>query len=225
MVYKQKWCFRILMVYFTSIFLVTTICEAKTTTEPCQNLGKVNDIDDLLFQFYSNIDNQCLFEMPTEELEKIWGIRIVNYDVNSSSEEKNNSNIELQRIKKMEDGFFIRKVNYEQNIPAFDIYMTEKYRNKNKGWGGSVSKGQFPKLLPPPERVHAFLDNPHWRRPHIQGQLPTIPKNTVYEQYSKYYWVNGDRLEKQPVLFIETGLFPKPMNIILYSQAKILDFK
>ena len=48
----------------------------KTT---CKNLGKVGDLDDLLFQMYSNLDSHCLFEMPVGELERIWGIPVVDF--------------------------------------------------------------------------------------------------------------------------------------------------
>ena len=43
--------------------------------QACKNLAKIKGIDDLLFQMHSNLDSYCLFEMPTEELERIGGSR------------------------------------------------------------------------------------------------------------------------------------------------------
>ena len=64
----------------------------KTT---CKNLGKVGDLDDLLFQMYSNLDSHCLFEMPVGELERIWGIPVYDYTppTDTASEEVNRRNI------------------------------------------------------------------------------------------------------------------------------------
>lgn len=230
MIYKQKWYFRVLRVSFICIFLsIITICEAKeTTTNSCQNLGKVKDIDDLLFQFYSNIDSQCLFEMPTEELEKVWGIRVLDY-INASSDKLNELNKEVKRIRKNEEGIFVRKVNFEQDISAFNIHLTDKYRDQNQGWGGAVGKGQFPKLLPPPQVVSDFVEPNNLvdllNEPDIRGEWPIIPQNTVYQKYSKYYWINKSQSDKQPVLFFKTDFFPSPQGLTLYSEARILDFK
>lgn len=208
--------------------LTITICEAKGTTATCPNLAKVNDIDDLLFQFYSNLDNQCLFEMPTEELEKIWGIRVLDY-VNRSYDEKDILNREYQRIRKNEDGFFVSKRNYEHGISAFDISLTDRYIDKNKGWGSSVGKGQFPKLLPPPQIVNDFFDFPYVEDFHVSlsGKIAllVIPKDTVYHKNSQYFWLNKSLSDHQPVLFIRAGFLPKPGSITLYSEARILDFK
>ena len=40
----------------------------------CRGLHKVKDIDDLLLQIYTNIDSHCIFDIPMETLERIWGI-------------------------------------------------------------------------------------------------------------------------------------------------------
>ena len=43
----------------------------------CRGLHKVKDIDDLLLQIYNNIDNQCMFNIATDKLEKILNIPII----------------------------------------------------------------------------------------------------------------------------------------------------
>lgn len=180
----------------------------------------MKDIDDLLFQFYSNIDSQCLFEMPTEELEKVWGIRVLDY-INASSDKLNELNIKANKASENEESFFVRKADFEQGISAFYIDLTDKYRDKNRGWGGSVGKGQFPELLPPPQVINKPF-NPKIR-PFIDGNEPIIPKDTVYQKYSNYYWLNKFQLDNQPVLFFKTDFFPTPSGLTFYSQALILN--
>jgi len=46
-------------------------------TAPCKGLKPYNNLDELLYQFYINLDSDCLFEMSVEELEKIWGVKIL----------------------------------------------------------------------------------------------------------------------------------------------------
>lgn len=220
---KIKWFNYISLVFFIAIFLsITTISEAKETTmSTCKNLQKVKDIDDLLFQFYSNLDSQCLFAMPTQKLEKIWGIRVLDY-IGASSDKVNDLNIESQERWENKEGLFVSKENFEQGIPAFHIRVTHKYVDKNKGWGGSAGKGQYPKFLPAPQIVNKHVDESD-QKPRIHGSRPIIPKNTVYEKYSRYYWVNRSNSNEQPVLLLETNYLPDPIHIILYSQAKILN--
>ncbi len=49
---------------------------AKVKDGDCKGLRKVTDVDDLLKQFYDNIDSDCLFQIGTDDLEKIWGIKV-----------------------------------------------------------------------------------------------------------------------------------------------------
>lgn len=205
-----------------SLFTITS-CEAKETNMgTCKNLHKVKDIDDLLFQFYSNIESQCLFEMPTQELEKIWGIRILDY-IGASSDKKDKLNIEYHLTWENKDGLFLTKEDFERGIPAFSINITKKYRNDNAGWGGSIGQGQFPKLLPPPFIINKPFDP--FIKPHIEGRKPITPKNTVYEIHSQYYWLNKERIDQLPVLFAYTDIFPSISSFVLYSKASILNIK
>lgn len=75
--------------------------------------------------------------MPSEELEKIWGIKKLDY-IGKSSDKKNKLNREFHLIVENKDGLFLTKEDFEHGIPAFYIHLTEKYTDKNKGWGGSI---------------------------------------------------------------------------------------
>ena len=45
---------------------------------PCRALTPYNSLDGLLFQFYINLNTDCLFKMPVEDLEKAWGVKILS---------------------------------------------------------------------------------------------------------------------------------------------------
>lgn len=53
---------------------------AEPQTAPCKGLKPYNNLDELLYQFYINLDSECLFEMKVEDLEKAWGVKILNDD-------------------------------------------------------------------------------------------------------------------------------------------------
>lgn len=218
--------YAVLVMCLIGVFLLVPVnCEAEETANShCNNLHQVKDIDDLLLQFYSNIDNQCLFEMPTQQLEKIWRVRILDY-VNADSKKISDLNTEFHRIIENEQSLFICKKDFEQGVIALDINLTNEYIKQNTGWGGLISKGQYPKLLPLPQVVSVFFDEPYEILPVIHSTRPHIPKDTIYREYSYYYWLNKAQLDNQPVLFFETGFFPKPMSMTFYSQARILDYK
>ena len=127
----------------------------KTT---CKNLGKVGDLDDLLFQMYSNLDSHCLFEMPVGELERIWGIPVYDYTLptDTASEEVNRRNseeIDGYTLKRQADQDKYKRLYWEvikslskstdtKNIVTFDIRSAKDY--------GVFMQGKYPKFLPPP---------------------------------------------------------------------------
>lgn len=146
------------------------------TQAACKNLHKVIDIDDLLKQMYDNLDSQCLFEMPTAELEKIWGIRIFDFvefhntAVNNLTPEQfeiynskfnpviedrgqhlnNNNAIYLE---KNGGGNFAPSAENNPEVIWFQIHTTPAHRkaySQYTWFSGSVDLGQFPKYLPEP---------------------------------------------------------------------------
>lgn len=189
---------------------IITVCEAK---DVCKNLSKVNNIDELLFQFYSHIDSQCIFEMPVEELEKALGIPVIDY------ESGDDWGVIVNKINKLKegDGFFVIKTVLENGVTAFYIRLSSNYKNKNKGYGGSLSKGQYHKLLPPPQVTPAEgrINPPDSG----EAEFP-IPDNTVYLQQARYYWLNKAQSDESPILFFLTDYFRELTIMAFYSQAK-----
>lgn len=151
----------------------------QTIQTACKNLHKVVDIDDLLKQMYDNLDSQCLFEMPTAELEKIWGIRIFDFvefqntAVNNLTPEqleiynpKFNQVIEDVRqhfnnnnaiyLEKNGGGNFAPSAKNNPEIIWFQIHTTPAHRkaySQYTWFSGSVDLGQFPKYLPKPSEI------------------------------------------------------------------------
>ena len=195
----------------------------KTT---CKNLGKVGDLDDLLFQMYSNLDSHCLFEMPVGELERIWGIPVYDYTLptDTASEEVNRRNSEEMdgyTLKRQADQDKYRNRLYweviksltkstdTKNIVTFDIRSAKDY--------GVFMQGKYPKFLPPPiikEPESEYFMDPPYVDHELEGYTPPTeferngflpPSDTVYKQNTEYFWLNPGRDVKLPYLTLRTS--------------------
>ena len=199
----------------------------KTT---CKNLGKVGDLDDLLFQMYSNLDSHCLFEMPVGELERIWGIPVYDYTLptDTASEEVNRRNSEEMdgyTLKRQADQDKYRNRLYWEVIKSNDYDPDNEGKIKNivfqvlqvKNYGVFM-QGRLPKLLPPPiilEKAYpTSVLNPPDVPPEIEGsddykeyQVNDFfpPENTAYKYDTEYFWPNPKQDAKLPYLFIRTS--------------------
>ena len=122
---------------------VLTEAAANATDAPCRGLKPINDIDGLLYQFYINFDSDCLFTMPIDELENIWGIKLY-------SREENKSHI-LKPYKSPKDAFYVVVAPKAENIKVnfFEIIMTEDYKKKHSTF---FYNALFPIFIPLPEK-------------------------------------------------------------------------
>lgn len=186
--------------------------------QTCKNLAKIKGIDDLLFQMYSNLDSYCLFEMPTEELERIWGIPVL--DFTDSKYDKR-----FDAIDSLNTLYVRRYDDYEQKQKReLIISMTDTYVEKNTPfWGGSIAQGQLPALLPKPIVITPISD-PNAPAPIFDfgfGLRFKEPEN-IYESSSYYIWLNkSERPEEFPALVIETSSYAgsMPVSIELRQQS------
>lgn len=48
---------------------------------PCKGLKPYNNFDELLYQFYINLDSDCIFLMSLSELEEVWATEIWGFDM------------------------------------------------------------------------------------------------------------------------------------------------
>ena len=189
--------------------------------QTCKNLAKIKGIDDLLFQMYSNLDSYCLFEMPAGELERIWGIPVVDF-----TDPKDEGRVS---VVDKEDTLYIIKMNadYEHQKPnkiVLEVQMGDAYIEKiTPFWGGSIAQGQLPALLPKPIVITPISD-PNAPAPIFDfgfGLRFKEPEN-IYESSSYYIWLNkSERPEKFPALVIETSSYAgsMPVSIELRQQS------
>lgn len=197
----------------------------QTIQTACKNLHKVVDIDDLLKQMYDNLDSQCLFDMPTAQLEKIWGIRIFGEGEYPDIDFEKKPVLFLQKISNNQ----IRN-QYGQPEIKFEIHTTKAHQKKYShysSFSGSVDLGQFPKYLPQPDnRMMAEPIHKQYPPNHIPVKRK-IPKNTVYRIADdlsspiKFYWINHHQNKDMPVLIIgtfSTDSLPEYINFYNFYQ-------
>jgi len=135
----------------------TVSATSSEDSTPCKGLKPYNNLDELLYQFYINLENDCLFEMPTSELEKIWGIKILdeerakpkNYYPLSETEFFN------KPYRTEKDAFYIELTRNERNglnreyqaVNRFKLKITKEYAAKH---GSLLHNEKLPRLLPFP---------------------------------------------------------------------------
>ena len=130
-------------------------------TAPCKGLKPFNNIDELLYQFYINMESDCLFEMPVEELEKVWGINILYRKGGLSIEESIKESKERRELEKgpdfrgkpylsAKDAFYVRVSRNHKDkkkVTSFFMEMTLYY---DEHYGSLFPPDSPPQLLPPP---------------------------------------------------------------------------
>ena len=213
----------------------------KTT---CKNLGKVGDLDDLLFQMYSNLDSHCLFEMPVGELERIWGIPVYDYTLptDTASEEVNRRNSEEMdgyTLKRQADQDKYKRLHWEviksndydpdnegeiKNV-VFEIFSAKDY--------GVFMQGKYPKFLPPPiikEPESEYFMDPPYVNHEVEGYTPPTefekngflpPSDTVYKQNTEYFWLNPGRDVKLPYLTLRTIRTRRDEDLVYISEISM----
>jgi len=160
----------------------------------CRELKPVNNLDELLYQFYVNLDSDCLFQIPTAKLERIWDIKILDErrlkPGQSSLQLWNSSDFRKKPYESEKDAFFV-ELGYRDGVRyKFRIIMTDAYSDKH---ATLFPDGNFPKLLPRPmekfEIQEVYPD-------HSSSDPVLIPKKPgVYSQIDPivFFWVNTDK--------------------------------
>lgn len=211
----------ILMLFLTACNnQFTNQTQENLMTESCQNLYKVETVDDLIKQFYDNIDSHCLFEMDTTELERIWGVRVFDFYKQTSRGDKDKLIKELHSYTMSENAIYVEKLSLDSEEIILRINPTSPYMARNNGgWKGSLGLGQFPKYLPEPNKISA-LPFEVSRPPLVLEDNPrTAPKSSVYNSYSFYWWINSNQDKDKPMLEIATGMDGLPASPTLYSNS------
>lgn len=211
--YKQK-CLNFALGLMTTLFcLLPTTSMAEENT--CTGLKKINNLDELLYQIYTNLDSDCLFTMPLAELEKAWGIKII-------SEERRQPGQKLFEIRESidfggkpyhaeTDAFYVEAYHRVNGPREFSIRITETYYKMH---ATLFPEGNFPKLLPEP--IEKQVISPPSYSPGPEGSLPRYPQNSGrYSREYDYYWLNTNRTR---MILISPGPIPSVTRITVYDQ-------
>jgi len=142
---------------------------------PCKGLQPFNNLDELLYQFYINLESDCLFEMPAAELEKIWDIKILDKELAKPKNYYPLSENEFYNkpYKSEKDAFYVELVHYSDDEidsladykSIFRLKMTKKYFEEH---GTFFSDEKLPALLPKP-RWEVFAGLPPCTFPFFSG--------------------------------------------------------
>ena len=170
---------------FKKLLALTALClllcaNAIAQDKGCTDLKKVNNLDELLYQFYVNLDSDCLFTMPLSELEEIWGIEILpEAHLNDVTYIDNPRRFKPYHS---EADAFIVFAGFEGNkTTAFKIVMTFEYSKKH----GTLFPNGNPEGLPAPLRE--IIESPF--KGHGCGRF--YLERGGYIQGILYYWLGS----------------------------------
>lgn len=187
-----------------------------TMSSVCQNLHKVEDVDDLLKQFYDNIDSHCLFEMDTKELERIWGIRV--FDLRVELGTKNSP--ERWQYNEKGNGIYLVRFN-NKDIDNFQVFTTELYQQTyHSGWGNSfLSKGKLTTIpkYDLKEKIQIQDHAPILTKEYIDS----LPETDFDSLFTDYIWLNKEKSANKPSLVLSTADKTIPNSITLFKNNKI----
>ena len=193
------------MLVMTLLFCVVPAVaeEAVLTTPgaksaPCKDLKPFKNLDELLYQFYINLDSDCLFTMPVAELEKVWGIKILSDEKLKPGQKyddlKNNADFRGKPYNRSEKNAFYLEIRHHKrsNFISFSIRITKEYLEK---FGTLFPWGNYPKLIPEP------IKKPNPKSIHITGRgnpskserLSITPGKYSDNNNCSYYWLNSDQ--------------------------------
>ena len=161
---------------------------------PCKGLKPYNNLDELLYQFYINLDSDCLFSLPVAELEKIWDNKILSSERAESkqySKLRMSSEFEYKPYESEKDAFYVeiiqgRVAPRNGFYPhTFEIKITKEYLEK---YGSLFPDRNYPRLLPKPSidsspmyGMGFLLDEPR----------PRQRKPGDIQPGKRYYWLHS----------------------------------
>ena len=198
----------------TLIALCLLLCaNAIAQDKGCTDLKKVNNLDELLYQFYINLDSDCLFTMPLSELEEVWGFKILTRENLQPGQKvfdvRYGSGFAGKSYSSEVDAFFVEfnpKVNSRPK--EFEIIITEAYFNRH---GTLFPEGNYPKLLPEPKLKLLGLLRP---TSYSYGAFPPLKNVGEYFRRSHYYWLNPE--QTRMIIFSSTTGYVT--NISVYDE-------
>lgn len=160
----------------------------KTSDAPCRGLKPFNNLDELLYQFYINLDSDCLFYMSVAELEKIWDTKILS-DERSVPGEFKASDFAQKPYKSEKDAFYLEVKGGKEGRPnSFYIHITEDYY---KDHATLFPDGHLPRLCPEALKIYNTSTPEGWT---LGSPSPPIPNSggiNFSMRFYHYYWLNS----------------------------------
>ncbi|MDL2260476.1 hypothetical protein LJB99_06365 [Deltaproteobacteria bacterium OttesenSCG-928-K17] len=166
--------------------------KADAKSAPCKGLKPYNNLDELLYQFYINLDSDCLFEMPISELEKIWDIKILSKERARGEEYsklRRGKEFEMKSYFSEKDSFYVEiaeEIIADYGVKReFTLIATTEYYKK---YGSLFPDEKFPKLLPLPSS--SSIPPGSWQIP-VDKNAPRVKPKGDYRDGTNYYWRNS----------------------------------
>ena len=184
----------------------------------CRNLQRVNNLDEMLYQFYSNLDSDCLFTMPLADLEEAWGIKILSLERLQPGQElfelANSIDFEGKPYHSEIDAFYVQAFSSGNKTVGFSIFITTSY---DQAHSTLFPDGNFPRLIPEPSQK--LLMATHHVDLYSGEELSRPPQNPgVYSSEIYYYWLNTD---KTRMISISPGLDRSVKSIHIFNENRL----
>lgn len=210
-------------VHFVLGIVTTLFCLLPATSmaeeNMCTGLKKVNNVDELLYQMYINLDSDCLFTMPLEELEEIWGFKILSRGClqpgRSSLELWNSTDFKGKPYYSEADAFFVEAHCKNNRTMQFVIVITEAYFEAH---ATLFPEGNYPRLLHEPiEKLRTPPIHYDVLRSDVSpAASPRYPQNPgKYNGEYIYFWLNTDR---KHMIYLPAGPGGSVTRIVTYSE-------
>lgn len=165
------------------------VAVASTNDAPCRGLKRYKNLDELLYQFYINLDSDCLFEKSVEELEKIWDTKIFDRRGMPAYEYfpyQDGPNFKDKPYTSERDAFYVEIAPRGENKSEFIINITREYHDT---YYSLLPVGKYPKLLPEPEtELTPPLHPSEWSERQRQEAVER-PGPSIYS----FYWYSSDK--------------------------------
>ena len=199
---------------FAAILFLLPCANAMAEDKMCADLKKINNLDEMLYQFYVNLDSDCLFTMPLAELEEAWGIKILSQERLQPGQKFfelwESADFSGKPYHSEADAFFIVASRIENKTEYFRIYITEAY---DEAHATLFPEGNYPRLIPEPIKK-LMVPPPH--RHVSPNNKPRFPKKTgVYNRDYSYHWSSPD---KTRIISITPGLTNSVRSIIVFGK-------
>lgn len=178
-------CCSLLMITFIIFSFSSTLNSVETV---CKDLKPIKKIEELLNQFYTNLDNNCLFVMPITELEKFWDIKILSRERLSQIQKlfqlRQSLDFCYNPFRSEKDAFYVEIYKNEKDATnVIIVNITKEYDAKH----GTVFPDGNLSLMPEPLKIFDFkvIDSTPISNTLIQDK-PKAKSSSIFSDNTPY---------------------------------------